>query len=84
MELQVKQAIVATTNSAGWHHIKALAEMAVAAAERKALDCEDDSKIVGLQRKAQAAREFLNTFLALIEQSRMTDEPVEEFIEVSF
>lgn len=76
--MAIKREVVNTTNTLGWNHIIRIAEQLVAAKEKLALSENDETKIVGLQRKAQAAREFLNEFLRKIEVTRQPDSPSEE------
>jgi uncharacterized protein involved in exopolysaccharide biosynthesis len=62
--------------------MKQLADRLVKSKEDKALSEEDESKVVGLQRKAQAAREFLNEFLNEIERSKQVEPPVKQLSEL--
>lgn len=70
-----KREIITTTNSVGWRYIKDLGEEAVRAAERRAIDEEDDVKGSALRREAKAARKFFDDFLTAIEVMRGVEAP---------
>ncbi len=70
-----KREIITTTNSVGWRFIKELGEEAVRAAERRAIDEEDDAKGATLRRQAKAARVFYDDFLQAIEAMRDVNAP---------
>jgi hypothetical protein len=73
-----------TVNSLGWGIAMKLAEDAVSDASERVMTCEDDALIVGLQKKAQAAREFLADWKRRIEAMKnVAITPTESFIEVS-
>lgn len=84
----IKKELVVTTNSRGWVYAMKLGEEIVQDAERKALTCEDESKIIGLQRKAQAAREFFTEFRQRVEQTKQVEGEVTTgevpFVEVCY
>lgn len=45
-------------NQPGWRVVDEMAEQLVREAESEVIACEDESKVIALQRKAQAARQF--------------------------
>lgn len=71
-------------NSTGWPVVLEIAENAVSEVEREALDCEDESKVLQVQREARAARKFLNKFRVMLESQRQAtpDNSEDEFIPV--
>jgi bisphosphoglycerate-dependent phosphoglycerate mutase len=81
-EMTIKQELVKTTSTPGWAYLKQLAEKLIKSKEDKALSEEEESKVVGLQRKAQAARKFLNEFLNEIERSKQVEPPVKQLSEL--
>ena len=52
----------ATTGSQGWRVVNEIMEAIVKEAEAAALDCDDEAKIVPLQRDARVARKLFNEF----------------------
>ena len=82
--LHKKREIVTTTNSVGWRYIRALGEEAVKAAERRAIDEEDDLKGAVLRREAKAARKFLANFLLAVDAMRQADAPEQPLTEDNF
>jgi hypothetical protein len=81
-EMTIKQELVKTTSTPGWAYMKQLAEKLVKSKEEKALSEEDETRVVSLQRKAQAAREFLNDFLNEIERRKQVEAPVTQLSEL--
>lgn len=77
-ELAIKREVIVTTNTVGWNQVVRIAEQLVVAKEKAALAETDDAKIIGLQRRAQAAREFLTEFLRKIDTTRQPDTPLDE------
>lgn len=71
----LKKEVVTTTNTPGWRYVMQIAEQLVKAAETAVIAEQEETKIVGLQRKAQAAREFLNEFRRKIEATRQVETP---------
>lgn len=71
--LLLKREVINTTNSIGWHYVLKIADELVKSAEAAVIQEQNETKIVGLQRKAQAAREFLNQFRQKIEATRQVD-----------
>lgn len=71
----LKREVIATTNTVGWGYVMQIAEQLVKAAETAIIAEQEESKIVGLQRKAQAAREFLTEFRRKIEATRQVETP---------
>lgn len=70
-------------NATGWTVVIEIAELAVSEIEREALDCEDENKVVQMQREARAARKFLTKYRILLESHRQAAEtPTDEFIPV--
>jgi hypothetical protein len=81
--LSAKNDLIATCNSRGWALAMQIAEQIAQEATDKLLTCSDDNQVLAFQRKAQASREFLNTFLRRVEEFRqleVTDE--NSFVEV--
>lgn len=64
------RALEHTTNTPGWSVVLATAQLVLRDRELAALECQDDDKIIGLQRKAQAAREFMRDFTNAIESAK--------------
>ena len=74
-----------TTNSLGWAIILQLANQIIAASERAAIDCEDESKVVGLAREAKASRKFFDALIRTIDQAKAPEvKDEDEFIPVSY
>jgi hypothetical protein len=57
-----------TLASQGWRVVNEIIEAIVKGAESAALDCDDEAKIVPLQRDARVARKLFNEF-----QTRIND-----------
>ena len=78
-----KAQLISTTNSQGWALILQLGEDVLSSIERQALDCDDDSKVLALTRKAQGAREFWNAFVSMIDNKKSNDNGADSsFVEV--
>lgn len=60
MSIEIVRArdLLAVIHSEGWKVVSAIAEESIKAQEREVILCEDETKVVALQRKAQAARNF--------------------------
>lgn len=69
----LKKEVCATTNTVGWRYVMQIAEQLVKAAEAAVIAEAEESKIVGLQRKAQAARDFFNKFRQKIEATKQVE-----------
>lgn len=68
-------------NSEGWMIAKNMGESILKELDSLALECEDDTKTVGLAREARASRRFWNAFLSNI---NIAKQPIDNtFIEVS-
>jgi hypothetical protein len=81
-----KHALIQTTSSQGWRCVVAIAEEVARAAEVRALECDDEDKVLGLQREARASRQFLKSFLTAITNAEQVDNeeaPHDFFAEVS-
>ncbi len=74
-ELTLKHELVNTTATNGWFHIRSLAEKLLVSKERAALTEENETKIIALQRKAQAAREFWMELVDTITKSKTVGSP---------
>jgi hypothetical protein len=84
-QMAVKLAIVTTTNTPGWQNILAIAKSAVKQAENEVWACTDRERRNDLVLKAQAAREFFDTFLRTIEEAKLVDTELNEsFVEVAY
>jgi len=69
-ELNRAHNLLAMLNTVGWQvEVKELAEQIVCAAEREALDCEDDAKAARLRYIAQAERKFWESLKQRIQSS---------------
>jgi hypothetical protein len=79
-----KAALINTTNTPGWHVAMQIAEDLVRAIEKKALDCEDETKVISLQRQAKASRQFASEFFHTIEATKQIEgsEDEDDFVEV--
>lgn len=82
--LKRKHEIVTTTNTIGWRYIQELGEEAVKAAERRAIDEEDDAKGARLRHEARAARTFFTDFIQAVEVARNIDAPERPVTEDSY
>jgi hypothetical protein len=77
--------LVNVTNSQGWALILHLANQIITASERAAIDCEDESKVVGLAREAKASRKFFDALTETIDRMKTPEVTGEdEFIPVSY
>jgi hypothetical protein len=74
-----------TTSTAGWAMAMSIADDVAKESQQALMECDDESKIVGLQRKAAASREYLETFRRRIQDAINIDfsTPDSQFIEVS-
>ena len=73
------------TNSQGWALVVSIASQIIAASERAAIDCEDESKIVGLAREAKASRKFFDALIRTIDSAKAPEvKDEDEFIPVSY
>jgi hypothetical protein len=63
MSIEIVRArdLLAVLHSEGWKVVSAIAEESIKAQEQEVILCDDETKVVGLQRKAQAARMFWET-----------------------
>lgn len=79
------RALEHTTNTPGWSVVLATAQIVLRERELTALECEDDNKTIGYQRKAQAAKEFLRDWINAIESAKNPELPAEtdQFITVT-
>jgi hypothetical protein len=68
--MAVKQALVSTTNTTGWRYITQISDNVIKAAERAAIDEEDDVRGAVLRRQAQALRKGLTDLFAAIEAAK--------------
>lgn len=66
-------AVKQTTVSQGWPIIVETAHLVAKAKEAEAMDCQDDAQVVRLQRKAQAAREFLRDWMNAVDKLQNPD-----------
>jgi Tfp pilus assembly protein PilX len=66
-----------TMNTRGWQFAMEMAESAVKEAEEAALNCDDDAKVIGLQKEARAARLFLKNWTARLQQAAVIEQPQE-------
>lgn len=80
-----KQMLIATTNTPGWQVALQIAEQIAEDAAQKVINCEDETDVIKLQRKAQAAREFVTEFRSRVEEMRRLEvsEPGKAFIPVA-
>lgn len=76
------RAVSATVHTDGWSIIKALAATIQREVENTALECDDDDKVVRLQHKAQAVKEFINLWMNEVERAQNPDAPntVDDFV----
>lgn len=74
----------ATMNSAGWRVALEVMESIVRDFSAEAMDCDDESKIVGLQREARAARRFVKEFNTRVAGGSRIESDVDDFQPVSF
>jgi hypothetical protein len=76
-QVLVAAALNQTISTRGWQFAMELAEAAVKEAEEAALNCEDDSRVVGLQKEARAARIFLKNWKEKVQQAAVIEQPQE-------
>jgi hypothetical protein len=79
------RAVSNTVNSQGWPVIIETALAVLKIKEAEALECEDDSQVIRLQRKAQAAKDFLTAWMHEVDRVQNPDltSPADEFITVT-
>jgi hypothetical protein len=63
-------AVTQTTLSQGWPIVLEIGLSVLRVKEADALDCEDDAQVIRLQRKAQAAKEFLTSWMHEVEKAQ--------------
>lgn len=80
-----KNTLVTMANSLGWALALSIGDTVIKEMERTAIDCDDDSKILGLARDARAAKKFWDAFKANVETAKQPEESAEDqFIPVSY
>lgn len=72
----------ATIGSQGWRVVNDIIESIVKGAESAALDCDDETKIVSLQRDARVARKIFQEFKRQIEDG--VNVQIDDFQPVSY
>lgn len=77
-------AVTQTTLSQGWPVIIEIASSVLRVKETEALECQDDDQVIRLQRKAQAAREFLASWMREVENAQNPEltSPSDSFITI--
>lgn len=76
--MAIKRELVATTSTAGWRYIQQIANNVITAAERAAIDEDDEAKGALLRRKAQAMRKGFTDLWTTIEATKQIGiEPTE-------
>jgi hypothetical protein len=77
-------AVTQTILSQGWPVIVEIASSVLRVKETEALECQDDDQVIRLQRKAQAAREFLAAWMNEVEKAQHPelDSAADDFITV--
>lgn len=77
-------AVTQTTLSQGWPIVVEIGLSSLRVKEAEALECQDDDQVIRLQRKAQAAKEFLTSWMSEVEKAQNPDltSPSDSFITV--
>lgn len=63
-------AVTQTTLSQGWPIVVEIGLSVLRVKEAEALECQDDEYVIRLQRKAQAAKEFLTAWMNEVEKAQ--------------
>jgi hypothetical protein len=61
-------------NSPGWRAAAEIAEQLIQRTEKDALACDEEDKIVGLQREARVARKFWNDLQNVMRSTTQIDD----------
>jgi basic membrane lipoprotein Med (substrate-binding protein (PBP1-ABC) superfamily) len=64
------RAVTQTVLSQGWPVIVGIATAVLKVKEAEALECQDDEQVIRLQRKAQAAKEFLTSWMQEVDKAQ--------------
>jgi hypothetical protein len=78
-------AVTQTTLSQGWPIVVEIGLSVLKIKEAEALACEDDAQVIRLQRKAQAAKEFLTSWMNEVHKAIYPDlsSAADDFITVT-
>lgn len=71
-------------NSAGWRVVTEIMDAIAEEFSAEAMDCDDESKIIGLQREARAARRFIKKFNSRVSAGTRIEDAADDFQPVSF